>query len=254
LLSIKIFALNRSKDREFLTKTMQDIVMLPIFIADKGCLKNIKGYGPMINNTAGHAVKMISLESAAAMIKSNDSIWVGTAFGISVPFLDQLADRQKELRNVTIVGESFLNCCKLLVDPLYRDTFHIVSLYEALPVNYLYNMKNNIDYVKRPPGPYVKTIYKKYHINVMAFEVCPPDGGNNCDLGFTGGAITRHFSKCGGIKIAIINAFQRAAAYDDGGSNSVSLSDFDYACSCRHPVPSQGPPCRNARGRPDCLF
>lgn len=180
-----------------------------------------------------HSLKILFLEEAAEIIKSGDSIWVGGALSIPSPFLDKLAERHKELHDVTIVGDSFIKSCKLLIDPKYRTSFNIVSLYESLPFNYLYKEPSNIDYVKKPSGPYPKTIYEKYKINLMVFEVCPPDISENCNLGFTGGAITPYLTKCAGIKIAIINELLRASS-DDGEFTSIPLSYFDYVCMCNH--------------------
>jgi len=191
----------------------------------------------MANSKAEHSPQLVSLDDVAAMIESEDFIWVGSALSIPTPFLDRLANRHEELHDVTILGNTFINYSELLADSKYTDTFHIVSFFESSPFNSLTFKTNNIEYLKRPCGPYSKTICDKYKINVMVVEVCPPDNNGRCNLGVAGRAITPYLNKCKGItkKIAVINELQRPT-FDDGELISIPTSDFDYLCICKHEV------------------
>ncbi|MEA4893905.1 MAG: CoA transferase [Oscillospiraceae bacterium] len=184
----------------------------------------------MFNKKTGRQI--ISLENAAALIKSGDTIWVGSGLSISTPFLDKLADRHKELQNVTIIGETFLSYTKLLTDPKYTRTFRIISLYESLPLPCPSFATNKIEYVLKPDGPYAETIFRAFKINIMVIEVCPPKN-NYCNLGATGGATSPYFSKCKGIKIAVINDLQQPY-YADEENNSIPLDEFDCLCISNH--------------------
>lgn len=181
--------------------------------------------------------KIITLEDAAGLIESQDSLWVGSALGISCTFLDELANRYEELNNVTILGHNFINYYNVLVDPKFGKAFHAISFYEASPFSSIWYNTNNLEYIKKPCGPYSKTICEKYNINVMVVEVCPPDRNGNCNLGATGSAITPYLSNCEGLttKIAVINELLRPT-YNDGELINIPLSDFDYCCISKHPV------------------
>lgn len=189
----------------------------------------------MIKKDNCRTPKIISLEEAAAMIKSGDTLWVGSGLSIPSKFLDTLADRCEELQNVTVIGETFLSHSKILADPKYGNTFHFVSFYESIAFNFLPFKANKITYIPKPGGPYSETIYNSFNIDVIIVEVCPPDKNKNCNLGITGTATTPYLCKCKGTKIAVINELLQPA-YDDGEPNSIPLGDFDYACISNHTV------------------
>lgn len=184
-----------------------------------------------------HIPQLITLEEASGLIKSQDSIWVGSALGISYAFLDELSNRYDELNNVTILGHNFINYYNILVDPKFGEAFHAISFFETTPFSSLSYKTNNLEFIKKPCGLYSKTICEKYNINVIIVEVCPPDKNGNCNLGANGRAITPYLNKCEGIttKIAIINALL-LPSYDNGELVSLPLSDFDYCCISKHPV------------------
>jgi len=184
-----------------------------------------------------HIPQLISLEEAAYLIKSQDSIWVGSVLGISYTFLDELANHYEDLNNVTILGHNFINYYNILIDPKFGKAFHAISLYESSPFCSLSYKTSNLEYIKKPCGLYSKTICEKYNINVIVVEVCPPDKNGNCNLGVGGREITPNLIKCNRItsKIAIINELL-IPAYDHGDRVSLPLRDFDYCCLSKHPV------------------
>lgn len=184
-----------------------------------------------------HIVELITLDEAANLIKPQDSIWVGSALGISYAFLDKLANRYEELRDITILGHNFINYYSILVDPKFGKAFHAISFFEASPFSSLSYKTNNLEYIKKPCGPYSKTICEKFDINILIVEVCPPDKNGNCNLGVVGREITPSLIKCKGIttKIAVINELL-IPSYDNGELSSIPLSDFDFCCICKHSV------------------
>lgn len=189
----------------------------------------------MISNERVSPAKLLSLEDAVEVIKSGDSIWIGSTHSIPSQFLDILADRHKELHDVTLLGNNFINYSKLLVDTKYTDTFHIISFFESSQFISPLSNTSNVEYIKKPSRPYSKTLVDKFNINVMVVEVCPPDENGNCNVGVSGRAITPYLNKCDGIikKIAVINKLQRPTV-DDGELISIPLSDFDYISICNH--------------------
>lgn len=182
-----------------------------------------------------HRPKLVSLENAAEMIESGDSIWVGSFLSIPNLFLDELADRCEELHNVTVLGCHYTNYSKLFVDPKYKKVFNVISFFESAMFRSTKFAAGNIGYIKKPGRPYQKTLVDKFNINTMVVEVCPPDNNGNCNVSVTGRTITPYLSKCEGItkKIAVINSLQRPSLAE-GELISLPLSDFDYICICNH--------------------
>lgn len=113
-----------------------------------------------------------TIKDAAAGIKSGDVIWVGYAKEISDEFLEALADRHNELRNVTIVGHNFLKLHDFFGDPAYSEAFHIVNFTDmpARPQDrFLCNMENRYP----PEGSICSEIAGELKINVLAVKTCP---------------------------------------------------------------------------------
>ncbi|NLH02084.1 MAG: hypothetical protein GX488_09360 [Clostridiales bacterium] len=180
--------------------------------------------------------QLISLEEAAALIQSEDSIWVGSGFSIPNLFLDKLADRYETLHDVTVLGINYMNYSKIM-DSKYVNIFHVISFFESAMFRIFNSKAENIEYIKKPYRPYSKTICEQFKTNTMVVEVCPPDENGFCNVGATGKIITPYLNNCESIvkKIAVINEFQRPA-FDDGDIISIHLSDFDYVCNCNHNV------------------
>lgn len=174
-----------------------------------------------------------SVEFAAAAIKSGDTIWVGNTTGISNEFLEALAKRKNELKNVTILANKGNLPCNILDELKYSDSFHVLSFFkDALVQAYKGSEKTEkTKFLMSGTKVAIEMICKQFGVNTIAVGVCPPDCDGYCNLGKSGAFITLAFNKYEGVskRIAIID---KDIPFADGNKDEkeISLSQFDYVC------------------------
>lgn len=181
---------------------------------------------------------LIKTEEAAKKINSGDSIWVGSTLCIPYDFLDALADRYEELSNVTILSNMFLSPSKMLLDPTYKKTFHVVSFFPNV-LERMSAQMNIVDFHSAPYTELIESVTEIYKANTVAVEVYPPDEDGNCNVGILGTNFTPEIIRSSGIKkrFAVINKFQPVAHGADE-LVKVPLSMFDYIIENDHDIPS----------------
>ncbi len=128
---------------------------------------------------------LVSLEGAAAKINSGDTLWLGSTLCIPYAFMDALADRHQELEDVTLIGNMYLAPNKILMDPMYKKSFHTISMF-ANVLERMAAQANNIDFHSAPYGFLVDAVTKVYKANVLCVEICPPDEDGLCNVGVLG--------------------------------------------------------------------
>jgi len=179
-------------------------------------------------------VSYVSAECAAAAIKSGDTIWVGNTTGISNAFLEALAKRQNELKDVTILANKGSVPCNILDELKYRDSFHVLSFFkDALVQAYEGSDKEEkTKFLMSGTKTAIEMICKQFGVNTIAIGVCPSDSDGYCSLGKSGAFLTLAFNNYNGItnRIAIIDD-DIPSATGNKGENEISLSQFDYICS-----------------------
>jgi len=180
---------------------------------------------------------LISMEDAAGKIKSGDTIYLGSTLCIPYAFMDALADRHEELSNVTLMGNMYLAPNKIMMDPMYKKSFHTITMF-ANVLERMAAQANNIDFDSVPYGYLVDAVTKAYKANVLCFEVCPPDEDGMCNVGVLGTNFTPNIFRNDSIKlrIGVINKCQPRA----NGSDSVTklpVEDFDFFVECAHDIP-----------------
>lgn len=181
---------------------------------------------------------LVGMEEAAGSIQSGDTIWMGSTLCISDAFMDKLADRVDEVQDITLLTNMCLAPNKLLLDPSYKKSFHIVTFF----ANVLERMSAQagiIDFHSAPYGELETAVTKVYKTNVVTIEVCPPDADGNCNVGLLGTNFTPEIIRndCVRKRIAVINKFQPIA----NGSDEVTklpLEMFDYIVENDHDIPS----------------
>lgn len=185
-----------------------------------------------------YAEKVISLSDAAGKISSGDTIWMGSTLCIPYAFMDALADRHEELKDVTLLGNMFLAPNKILMDPMYKKSFHTITMF-ANVLERMAAKANNIDFHSAPYGMLVDAVTKVYNANVVCVELCPPDENGMCNVGVLGTNFTPNIFRSSGItkRIGVINSCQPLAH----GTDSVTklpADAFDFFVECPHEIPS----------------
>lgn len=181
---------------------------------------------------------LVSLAEGASKIKSGDTLWLGSTLCIPYAFMDALADRHEELSDVTLLGNMYLAPNKILMDPMYKKSFHAITMFANVLERMAAKM-NNIDFHSAPYGFLVDAVTNVYKANVLCVEVCPPDEDGFCNVGLLGTNFTPNIFRndCVKTRIAVINKCQPRAH----GSDEVTrlpVEGFDYFIECPHDIPS----------------
>ncbi len=181
---------------------------------------------------------LVSMEDAAKNIKSGDTIYMGSTLCVPGAFMDALADRYEELSNVTLVANMYLTPSKILMDPIYKKSFHTITMF-ANAYERMAAKQNNIDFNATPYGDLVKSVTEIYKANVVAIEVCPPDENGKINVGVLGTNFTPNIMRYPGItkRIAVINKFQPLAHGSDE-ITKYSVEDFDLIVESHHDIPA----------------
>ncbi len=181
---------------------------------------------------------LATVEDATKRICSGDRIWMGSTLCVPDAFMDKLGDRVDELQDVTLLANMYLSPNRLLLDPSFKKTFHVVSFFPNV-LERMSAQMNIIDFHSAPYGELVTAVTKVYKANVVAIEVCPPDEDGNCNVGLLGTNFTPSIIRddCVKTRIAVINKYQPNAH----GSDSVTklpLSMFDCIVENHHDIPA----------------
>lgn len=181
---------------------------------------------------------LTTMDEAAMAVKSGDTIWLGSTLCIPDAFMDKLADRVDELHDVTLLANMYLNPNRMLMDPSFKKSFHIVSFF----ANVLERMSAQagvIDFHSAPYGNLETAVTQIYHANIVAVEVCPPDADGNCNVGVLGTNFTPEIIRHDTVqtRIAVINKYQPVAHGSDAVTK-LPLSMFDYIVEDDHDIPS----------------
>lgn len=182
--------------------------------------------------------KLVSMEVAAKQIKTGDTVWMGSTLCVPYAFMDAMADRHEELSDVTLLANMLLAPNKILMDPMYKKSFHTITFF-ANVLERMAAMQNNIDFHSAPYGFLVKSVTEVYKANVVAIEVCPPDEDGNFNVGVLGTNFTPTIIRndCVKKRIAVVNKCQPVA----NGSDEVTklpVAMFDHIVECDHDIPS----------------
>lgn len=169
--------------------------------------------------------KIGTLEEAASKIKSGDVVWLGSTMSIPGSFLDKLAERADRLHDVTLIGNMFVKNHEILTNTKYQESFRIISI---LSGQIMPQTMANVHFVYHSSGSVEDNICRRFGINVLAVEVCPPDSDGRCGFGAFGAGLTSYVNSYSGIKkrIVIINDSQ-----PEGGREDRDFIDL-AACDC----------------------
>lgn len=175
--------------------------------------------------------KIGTMDDAASKIESGDVIWIGSALSVPYGFLDKLAERAESLRDVTLVGNMFIRKHEILSNTKYQDSFKIFSIIntQAMPAPMA-----NVHFVYSTSGSVEQNVCKRFGINAMAVEVCPPDNDGTCNLGAFGTYITAFVSRYSEMKkrILVINDSQPEGGKEE--RNFINLSTGDCIVISHH--------------------
>ncbi len=181
---------------------------------------------------------LTGMGEVAKVIKSGDTIYMGSTLCVPYAFMDTLADRHEELKDVTLMANMYLAPTKIMMDPMYKKSFHTISMFGNV-LERMAAQQNNIDFHAAPYGDLIKAITEVYKANVVAIEVCPPDENGNFNTGVLGTNFTPDIMRhdCVKTRIAVVNKFQ-PVAHGPEEITKYPVEMFDYIVECHHDIPS----------------
>lgn len=185
--------------------------------------------------------RTITMEEAAKKVNSGDTMWLGNTLTIPYAFMDAIAERHEELKNVTIIGNMFLGMNQIMLDTMYKKSFQTISIFPNM-LERMAAMECNIDFNSVPYEWAVESVSDVYKTNVVCLEVCPPDEDGTCNAGLLGTCfspdIFRHDNTK--LRIGVINGKQpRASGDPDLVKYPVEM--FDFFVYNEHDIPAVPP-------------
>jgi len=175
--------------------------------------------------------KAVTAEEAVKVIKSNDRVYVQAAASVPQELLNAMTERHEELRNVEV--------CHLHIegeapyaDPIYKDSFHVNSLFIG------HNVRHTL---KAGNGSYtpvflseVPLLFKRniLPLDVALIQVSPPDRHGYCSLGVSVEAILAAIDNAKHV-IALINE-QMPRVHGEG---IIHISELDTFVEINRPIP-----------------
>ena len=167
--------------------------------------------------------QIISLEDAAALISSEDGVWVGGALSIENPLIELLSDRSESMKGLTIVGSSEEKQDDIF-DPKYSGSLRIVSIHSL--------SRDARDEQASESAQFYQNVCKLFGLNTVALRMSPPDAEGCCSVEADAAELTSAICAHEGItkRIAMLDLSLPTTSARDGGMR-ISIKDFDYICS-----------------------
>lgn len=180
---------------------------------------------------------LVSMDEAAKMIKSGDTLWCGMTISTSYNFLDRLNARRDELEKVTLIDNLSINPFDILFDEESKKHFHFLSLFTS-PLDRMSGQMGIADFHTLPYEFAYRVLVETYGANVEVTEVLPPDENGFVNVGILGVGLDGEIHKAPSIKkrIAIVNKKQARApgTFED---LNFPVTDFDIFVEDEHELP-----------------
>lgn len=180
-----------------------------------------------------YAQKLVSVEEAAAQIKSNDNCWIGPCSAAPIQLVEEICERVNELENVNLVTGMALHPFKFFqsADFIGRINFHTIfyGAYERA----FYKVGNvNINSV--PLAQVRDTLKSVYNVNTLLADVSLPDEEGYMYFGPMGVSTCGEVAEYAEKIIVQVNKYQPKV---NGFKHRVHVSEVSCICECDHELP-----------------
>jgi 4-hydroxybutyrate CoA-transferase len=175
--------------------------------------------------------KLVSMEAAAAVIKSGDRVLTPACTSVPYEFINALSRRKDELRDVTLTSG-------LLMRPIecakgeYKGHISCVTLFKG-PVERMFDSQGNIDGISwsLSTGEYI--VRNVVRPNVFVFEGSMPAENGDISFGPFGSMYNIDGISCAKTVIVQVN---KKVPFTAGTDVHVNIKDVDYICESEHDV------------------
>ena len=170
--------------------------------------------------------KLVSVENAAAVIKSNDRICSTTVASIPTDLLIAIGKRYKELENVTIISQIAMYPFDFFKHEYSGHIKYHVMFMGALERQYY--PEGNIDITSYNFSRSDWMVRNRMKANVFVSEVSPPDENGNMSFGPLGAMFGKIASEYADTVIVQVN---KKTPYVYGSEKAfISVKEVDYIC------------------------
>lgn len=179
--------------------------------------------------------KEMSLEDAAALIQSNDRVYIAGSATMPYRLLDILYERAYSLHNVRMLGSMALRPLKFLSDPNVHGHLDYETLFCGF--NDRVGVKNGNTHINSVHfGKAIQYMRNDFLPNVVMTEVSAPDAEGYMTWGPVGVALLGEIFELPSIetKIVVINHHQPANR--NGIKTKIHVSEVDVICYDDHSV------------------
>ncbi len=173
--------------------------------------------------------KLISVEDAAAQIKSGDGIMMSAGPSTPIDIIAAISKRYKELKDVTILSGLLMNPLDYL-QAEYRGHIKHHTIF-AGPLERMFLPQGNIEVTSYQFSKTEELTTDTLSFNVAIFEVSEPDARGYMSFGplgtFNNGLVSRLADK-------IIVQVNKKTPFVNGMDAHIHVSKVDYICEADH--------------------
>lgn len=176
--------------------------------------------------------KMMSIEEAAKLIRSNDRIWIGWYTCLPYPLADAICDRKDELENVDMVSALMAKPVKCMESKEYAGRINFHSIFTG-PWERKFSGKGNVHLNSVNFSRSNLALRDHYKVNVMAVEGTEPDEEGYVYLGPQGASWGGEVAEYAERIIICVNKFQTKVK---GTKHRVHIDKVTAFCREDHPL------------------
>lgn len=177
--------------------------------------------------------KLVSVEEAARVIKSNDRIWYSACGSVPVDVINEICKRKDELFNVSMFSGLVLHPLEYF-KPDYIGHISHTTLFMG-PVERKFLPLGNVHVIAYQ---FSRTDWSMSNVvkpDVFIFDAAPPDKDGNFSYGVMGTVAGDAAARSAKKKIVQVNNNQ---PYVQGSKAAfINIKDVDYICEKDHPLP-----------------
>jgi len=177
--------------------------------------------------------KLVSVEDAAAVVKSNDRIYFCPVGGAPVDLVNAICRRKDDLQNVMIISGLLLYPFEVFKAE-FKGHIGYTSLFLG-PIERKFFPQGNIDIISYQFGQTVWETENIFRANVFIADVSPPDEMGRMSLGVMG---TFNGHQAAKLAEKVIVQVNRQSPYVYGCDEAfLTVDDVDYICEQDHKLP-----------------
>ncbi len=177
--------------------------------------------------------KRVSLQQAAALLKSGDRCWVGPCSAAPIQLVEAIEARVDELHDVDLVTGMTLYPFHYLQSPDSIGKINCHTIFYGAVERACYK-SGNVGVNSVPLAHIANTLKKVYHVNTLLADVSAPDEDGYLYFGPMGVAANGEVAEYAGKIIVQVNKYQPKTS---GTKHRIHVSKVTCLCEYDHELP-----------------